>query len=63
MSISFTDPLILVAVGIFLYYRPLVKTGGLTPMPKPGKYPGHIEELFSLGKLWFEDPMFFLKRY
>ena len=63
MADLLSHPLVLFSVGIFLYYRPFAKSGRLNDYPQPGKQPGHIDDLFNLGKAWFEDPQFFLKRY
>jgi hypothetical protein len=50
-------------IGVFLYYRPQAKQGNLPPLPNPGKYPGHIEDMKDRGHQFFEDPDFFLRKY
>lgn len=62
-GVSLSHPLVLLTVGLYLYYRPLSKGQKISDLPQPGKFAGHIEDLFKLGKQWFEDPEFFLKKY
>lgn len=56
--------LILFAIGVFLFYRPV----GLT-LRRPGNTPALAQTSAAIGgemnqgRNWSEDPLFFLRRY
>ena len=50
------------AIGIYLFYKPNARAMTISDQPNPGKYPGHIDELFKRGIQWFEDPLFFSRK-
>ncbi len=56
------DPLVILVLGTYLYYKPLAKATQISGLVVPGKYPGHLQELLDRSHQWFEDPLFFLKR-
>jgi hypothetical protein len=60
--ISPFHPLVVFAVGVFLYYRPMTEGLGFSTLPGLTQVPGHIANLFR-AKEWKEDPQFFQKRY